>query len=547
VWELLASKWHALPGEDEQQKAAEVLIEGGAGLLEKPALTETVLQTWTTIADEFLPARKALVSRVLHLLTISRERLGDQVVHRLEVLNERLAGSDFHSQLRRFVGMGPWQERLDANNGKASQQRLQGLAKTALEQPQLLRRELKWLLSNEAESAFLFGYELSKLDQGFSRIPDIIEEQRVGGDESSGLLLSGYLRGVFEIDAEAWEQRLDAMAGDEVLARRVPELTWRSGLSDRAAERVMNLVQRGIVSPLQFRLWRWGQDIERVSEPIFRQWLALLLDQPDEQADLSALELFFAYYCSTDQRKPPLDLAMRLLLNDSLFAPDRDLKAMSSHSWTEIAKWVILYYPDAGLDLLESVLTRWGQDSTFFARAEIETWAVLDQVVIQSPQPAWRRIAPLLDNVHSFRTHMIMTWLQGTQEIDSDRYHSLLTIIPPQLIWEWVDDDRESRACLLAAFVPKTLDPDNGGSLTRELLIRYGDRESVRRALHGNLLLAEGWIGSESEHFQRRKDAALCWRKVEKNERVRLWLAEYIEQLDGEIAQARGHEEREDW
>ena len=71
-----------------------------------------------------------------------------------------------------------------------------------------------------------------------------------------------------------------------------------------------------------------------------------------------------------------------------------------------------------------------------------------------------------------------------------------LNQIPLELIWDWVEGDVVRRAWYLAWFVPPSIIEGEGGiCLPRELLIRYGDREDVRRNFSANYSTGM-WTGS---------------------------------------------------
>ena len=80
--------------------------------------------------------------------------------------------------------------------------------------------------------------------------------------------------------------------------------------------------------------------------------------------------------------------------------------------------------------------------------------------------------------------------------------------------------------------------------MARELLMRYGKREDVRKRLIGNFLTGSWW-GPRSQHCQGKKQQLLDFKKDENNEQVRLWIDEFVSLLDREIEQARIEEERE--
>src|SRR6185436_19196433 len=101
-------------------------------------------------------------------------------------------------------------------------------------------------------------------------------------------------------------------------------------------------------------------------------------------------------------------------------------------------------------------------------------------IVERSPREAWQRIQPLLDDTETTRAHQIMAWLQGHDLGFSMECRGVLPKLPREPIWAWIDEDIERRAAFVAHHAPKTLEPAAGGSLTRDLLVRYGDRTDVR-------------------------------------------------------------------
>ncbi len=108
----------------------------------------------------------------------------------------------------------------------------------------------------------------------------------------------------------------------------------------------------------------------------------------------------------------------------------------------------------------------------------------------------------------------------------------------------WIDEDTDTRAPAITRTAPKTLDKDNDGWITRELLHRYGHMESVKSALFGNFY-SDGWSGPASEHYRKKRDQARSWLNGEKSPHVIEWLEEYIDRLNTQIESEEIREERE--
>ena len=121
----------------------------------------------------------------------------------------------------------------------------------------------------------------------------------------------------------------------------------------------------------------------------------------------------------------------------------------------------------------------------------------------------------------------------------------MLPLVPLEQIWKWVDANLEKRAWYLASFVPKQLfRSTERPCLAREVLIRYGADSSVRNNLIANFS-TEGWSGPASAHYQEKKQWLLDFKKEETDTNVKLWIDEYVKDLQWQIDHAKVREERE--
>jgi len=110
---------------------------------------------------------------------------------------------------------------------------------------------------------------------------------------------------------------------------------------------------------------------------------------------------------------------------------------------------------------------------------------------------------------------------------------------------DWVAEDAEKRAGFLAYTTPKVLihNTDTIG-LSRELLVRYGERKEVQNALYARWM-TETWWGSESEHYRDKKSELASAKEDETDQNVLAWIDETIRCLDRHIEDALIREERE--
>src|SRR5205085_6255141 len=192
--------------------------------------------------------------------------------------------------------------------------RILELAEQVIVTPQLLDTELHWLVTTEAQNGYRFGYELGKRDTAFSLLPDLLEAQRNATNNPSVFFLGGYFHALFEENPQRWEEQADLLAEDEVIRKWLPELTWRTGISDRSALRLLNLAEQGLIDTGSFRLFSAGRVTQTISEDIFIGWLRFLLESSHPYANSIALDMYYTYYVDAESKHVlPEQLTLSLL------------------------------------------------------------------------------------------------------------------------------------------------------------------------------------------------------------------------------------------
>jgi hypothetical protein len=154
---------------------------------------------------------------------------------------------------------------------------------------------------------------------------------------------------------------------------------------------------------------------------------------------------------------------------------------------------------------------------------------------------------PYLEEAYAWQ---LTNWLKGDYFFRGDQTEdekAVLSLIPQDVVWQWVEENVEEHAWYLATFVPSVFEKEKTQfSWARELLIRYGHRDDVCRNLSSNFS-TEGWTGNESEHLAGKKQKLLDYRQIETNENVKQWIDDYIDGIERRIEHARVVEEREDF
>jgi len=547
VWNELYRQVDIL-SKDEQEKAISILISRSRGLVRYQALASIIMDTLTGLSGKTFVDKKQVLAKIIEILHYDRNELPDAIRESLEKLKEQLTGSDFSSILKRYAGMDLLEDHFDDRGEQVNQtsSRLGTLAKEIVENNELLQPELGWLVTTEARNGFVFGYELAKADKGFALLPKLVDAQRNAADKESAFFIGGYFRGIYEANIEQWEKILDAVSEDEKLRALLPELTWRSGpLTDQGGIRILNLAANGHITVGHFRSMAYGSVVDNLSEEVFTGWFQFLLRSRDKSAASVSLMLCDYYYLKKDsERTLPEDLVLNLLLHGTLFQKEgAQLGQMDEYHWTRLGKAFVTRYPERSLELADKILEHFGEDGTIIGGFHSSTHAVLNNIARSRPEETWALITKYIGPPIDSRGSRICLWLRGGEFFEEAA--GALTIMPRDNIWDWVNENSEKRAWLIAHIAPKTMSLDSWwNSLAREVLVRYGSRKDVQRELRANYS-TEGWTGSESLHYEGKKMTLLQFKKAETNDNVKQWLDEYISILEMDIKRARIEEERE--
>ena len=553
VWQLLSEQLTRL-SQDERKEAVGILLERAGALAKIPDLSDIVVDTVITLVHKGYVNQKEVIKTISEILYHDDsydDNLPIEVRQRFEQLQDELVGSDFHSLMQRYVGMDLLEDKLEEiEDGKDRvQSHLEKLAQQASENPTLLQTELSWLVTTEAKNGYKFGYELGKIDKGFCLLPTLLDAQRNAIDNASVYFLGGYFRVIFEKDLAQWEEQLDTLIEDTTLNVMIPDITYRSGLTDRAGIRLLNLAQNGIIGINHFSTYVYGKATENLSEEVFTTWIEFLLSFMDKSAVSIALNLYHRYY---DHRKPsvvfPRDLTFQLLTHPMLFGEsDKKLfTPMTDYHWTEIGKKFVQLYPEKNLELAQIMLAHFGQKGSIVDNYS-KTCSVLTELTKQHPTQVWKYVSKHLEaRDHFSRMFALEKWLREADLSTTEKEKGALTLIPHEKIWEWVDADVENRAEYVAhSLIPKKhLAEEWKTSLVRAFLKHYGMQENVRRALMANYLTGV-WAGPASSRYEAKKQQLLRIKHSEDNKSIKLWIDDFVNGLEKEIERAKVEEERE--
>lgn len=540
VWRLLFNSLDILK-DDERQKAVQILLQRSMNVCLYANLSQMVMDSIDDLARRDYVDKRDVVATAIRVLKFENPDLSEETKKRWITIKENLLGDDYPSRMKRYVGMALFEDEEINEDGQlvnVTEGEIKKLAQESVNASEQLKYELPWLVTKEARNGYRFGYELGKADIGNKLLEMLIVAHKAAKDNYDVYFLGGYLKALNESSVEKWETQLDRIAEDEVLHKKIAELTWRSGRSDRAALRVLNLAKKGKLPIRDFEIFRLGGAITSLSESVFKQWMDYLLSFEEIEGAQIAIELFIFYYMREMKTAPP-DMVISLLTHVSLTKPvDRHRydANLLEHNWADIArKYIDILPPAFSNSLLEFILQQFGTDDTIFESHHSQIHNFLSSLIQKMPAHAWELISKHLGPPFDGRSYHFSRLLK----------EAALFSIPMDKVFRWVDENVEKRAWYLANFVPKPLSIDSA-SPAREVLIKYGERKDVRNNLMANYF-TESWMGSESDHYKAKLASILQYKATETNPKVLKWIEEYVDALKKHIEKAKIEEERSDF
>lgn len=538
TWLLLMDKLNTLQP-DERHSAIKILATHARGLSLIPSLSAMVIDSLSRLADEYPEARLKIIEEIEIIIHYDGKAHSSENLRKWEELRTKLTDSDFHSQMERYVGMDLLHDGFDEQGRTVDKAgpKILSLASQAIENPALLDAELSWLVTNAAKNGYRFGRDLATLDQCFTLIEKLLASPRNAATNASAFFLGGYFSVVFERNPELWETILDGLVEDKSLRSYVPELTWRTGMTERAALRILYLAENNMIPLGSLKMFSFGGVVRKIPEHVFARWVDRLLRENSRVAASTALDLFHFYYLMGGAERPlPREMTLRVITAKPFFEnDDTDGFQLEEYDWTQVAKAFLTKYPGDGVEIAKCLVRSFGEEGTITGGFHSEAANVLTIVAKQSPSDVWQLISGFLGPPVDSRAFHIAQWLRDGG----------LSLMPSDDVWAWIDADKPTRAPYLARFVPPVLShPASQVCWAREMLVRYGDREDVRSILYSNFL-TESWSGPESGHYSAKKQWLENFRKEETDPNVIRWLDDFIDSLNRTIENARVREERE--
>lgn len=524
-------------------EVCQALLEAVEHQIKIPPCTELAFQVLSVLVDDKAMPPEKLNRFFWHW----REYVGDdkhpEIAKRLRTLERLYTRRDLASRFQRYVIDVDWMEwdedfRERHNKSKNRAKTLvNALARRIAGHPETLN-QIRPLLTPTKQTPALwhFGKQVAQDDVSRALLPPITEITLATNHQ---VCLHGYLSAIQESDPEFYLSTVRGFLDMESTAWLGATIALRTAYDDRLFVGCLDALEKGWIDPSLFGVLRFGKAIESV--PTERTGRLLrLLNEHDARDSLHLLvELLDSIPFNEFAPFNP-DFVFGVMSRAVPGEESRDV--MRGYHWKNVCLKLIKWDPSRTLPLLDALLTEMGKVYSLSYDSDVEPLA--NELVQADPAGAWKIVKMRFEETLPEWRGDLLHWLKGgLSGFDEEDPRGAIVDLPVPEILEWIEQDPEPRAELMAHAVPGTLDDDHGGRLTRELLSKYGRFDGVRNGISATFH-SGGWSGPTSAYLKRKREKLRRWLAGGFEIEIAQWIEAEIEYLDRDIEREQIDEER---
>jgi hypothetical protein len=491
------------------------------------------------------------IRRLNHFFVRRRRRHGekdDPSVHfRLRRLEGRLTRRSLESRFQRYVLDTTWDEWVDyevddhLQESTRPKKLVRALASRIALSDDLFDRLLPRLVTGASETGAMstFGEALSKADIKCRRLRPLLS---LGNDPNHSQCVGGYLASLKMRDPDRWQSELLGLFANESTAALGADLVWRSGFDNQVLNAWLDSFERGWVEASTFQCLCFGMAWQRVPLETMTRLLAMLSDCADRDSAYVQVDLL-DQVLKGEVWPVDADLVFKVVTAPVHFEDAKN--TMHAYHWHGVCKKLVARDAQKAMRLLDVLLRQMGIDYALSYDHYVEPFA---QTLCRiNPIEAWGIVVShLLSAAPKWRGDLL-NWLKGGLG-DFDKGNSVPPIaeFPLKTVLDWIAEDPENRASMIAHCAPRSLDDEYGGAVTKALLVNYRNVDGVAGGISANFH-SGSWTGPMSQHLRKERDRYRGWLGKGFDQNVVSWIEDEITSLDRSIEAAEISEERESW
>jgi len=526
----------------DRNQAANVIVKTAKGLVHIQDMSSEVMEILFEIANDDEIIKKSLTEFVIWELRQRNEKLDKNTLTKIRQLDKLITGESLWERTNRYVLHTNWDEDYVFRNDECKElklpsKRVQQLAKEYMNALNVFSEHLPKLVREGGHRLPEFGVECGKL-----ALPDFDEvlfsHIQSNNDDVNGIFTGGYLAGLRIHDTVRWEKQLNHLLLNKDTRQIAVDCIWRSGFTESLLHDMLILFKEGELTSKAFNRFAFKPELHDIRDTLFQEIISSLLQYPDNTSVGICTQLVQDYYFDKESSGEfPEQLVFEVLTAVPL---TKDQDQMYGYYWNKIATNFLKKHQNRSIELLTQILNKMGRMSRYGDSNYITK--IADEIVIAEPSESWKIVADLLASEKKNR-YEIIHWLGDTGFEDKPQ-KGAINYMPHEDIINWIKEDKEDRLSLMQQVLPKNLNQNLGGQLTRSFIEEFCDDDQLANSLFVHFHMG-GWSGHESNYLSRIRDSARLWISETPSTKIQLWLGKFIDYLSNHIETAQIQEERE--
>jgi hypothetical protein len=537
LWSV-SRDWQA----ERRQLANRIFVDAGLELVNFKPISAEIMDTLVKLAEDDATDRKEFTHRLIGKLRFRSERLPRELVNQLRALDKKLTGQSFWERFCRFVLNTNWDEDYTVKGDKVRELSrpsllVKKLVAEVVREPTLLSTYLPKIVREEGHRLPEFGRLLATKVNQESVVREIISAQLDADLSKNTQFIGGYFSGFRAQNSDRWESFVQELLRSERTRALGITIVLYSGRSESVLRMLLQMFRSNAVDASVFNGLAWEAPKAAFPPDMVEEVLQALVNTNNEQSLRVAIDLADYYFFN---KEDPRSCDEQLLFNlvTAAYFFRRDNNEHHHYAWYRVTKGFRERFPHRDIEVFKAILSS-GNDLGI--RHSNYPAQIADAIARDHPADAWAIISKNLESEEE-RSVWLEMWLGEAFSFDNDKFVGPITAFDPESVIAWVMEKPAKRTRKLLRCLPKTLDEDRGGKLTRLFVETVGDGE-LGDYLMGHFWTG-GWSGPESAYLAGKRDKARDWVSQIKSGKTLAWLYRYIEHLNDLIAQAEMREER---
>lgn len=519
------------------------LLDAVEHQIRTPLCTELALQILDRLVSDRAMSPSKLNKFFWHWREYRESEENREVAVQLRRLARQYARRDLASRFQRYVldvDWLEWEEAYRVRRDKPptyAKPLVAALARRIAAHPHRFN-EISHLLAQQGHTPAIwhFGEQLALNDKKCTLLPSLAD---IAQRTANSTCLHGYLTGVKAQSIERFDSWLTDMLRSSDTAGLGAEIALRSAYSEDAINRCLDALEARWIEPALFGALQYGKALDsmptRQTERLFR------LIQNRETPEALQLLIRLMSSISSDQPLPCGSAFVFAVVLQTIPGSEHPGPSIG-FDWKRVCSKLVRSDTSLAAPLLDSILTAMGADYQLSYDHSIEELS--HELVDIDPERAWQVVANQFEATLPKWRNDLYDWLKGGLRSFGVTRRGPIADMPESSILSWIELDPSERAALIAHASLPTLDADEGGALTLQLLARYGHIEGVKSGISASFH-SGSWTGPASQHLKSQRDILRRWLATGFDFRVSQWIEAEIERHDREIQIEEIAEERD--